>query len=100
MTKITHVLRRNNEVLSPHIDLLVSVGAGDDEENTGTSERPRETPAQPVDDCPLVLLDPLHGEHQGEGEGDDHEQPGEDNHQLVTQLGSVSKPGWGGREEK
>ena len=94
MTILTHVLRRNNEVLCPHVDLLVSVSAGHDEEDAGTPEGPRETPAQPVDHGPLVLLDPLHGEDQGEGEGDDHEEPGEDNHQLVAHIGRVSKPGW------
>ena len=97
---ITHVLRGNNEVLCPHVNLLVSVGTGNDEENAGTSESPGQTAAQSVDHRPLVLLHPLDGEDEGEWEGDDHEEPGDDNHQLVTQLGSVSKPGWGGREEK
>ena len=90
--RLTHVLGRNQEVLSSHVDPLESVSAGQDEEYPGTSESSIQAPAQPVHHGSLVLLDPLHGEQQGEGEGDHHQQPGEEDDQFVTELGRVSNP--------
>ena len=49
-------MRRDDEVLSPHVDLLEGVDAGDDDEDAGPSEGAGETPAQPVHHRPLALL--------------------------------------------
>ena len=59
---------------TPHVDLLISVHTGDDEENPRAPGSSSQQPAQPEDDGPLVLLDHLHHEHQGEGEGDEDEE--------------------------
>ena len=49
-------MRRDDEVLGPHVDLLEGVDAGDDDEDAGTSEGAGEPPAQPVHHRSLVLL--------------------------------------------
>ena len=42
--------------MRPHVNLLVDVDAGDDEEDAGAPGSPRQQSAQPEDDRPLVLL--------------------------------------------
>ena len=49
-------MRRDDEILSPHVDLLEGVDAGDDDEDAGPSEGAGEAPAQPVHHRSLVLL--------------------------------------------
>ena len=44
----------------PHINLLVDVNTGDDEEKAGTLGSPHEQPSQPEYDDSLVLLDYPH----------------------------------------
>ena len=43
--------------MSPHVDLLVSVHTGQDEEDPRTPGPSYQQPAQPEDDGPLVLLE-------------------------------------------
>ena len=50
------LLRRYLEGHAPHVDLNVGVHTGDDEEDAGPPGSPRQQPAQPEDDRPLVLL--------------------------------------------
>ena len=50
------LLRRYLEGHAPHVDLNVGVHAGNHEEDAGPPGSPRQQPAQPEDDRPLVLL--------------------------------------------
>ena len=52
----TNLLWRTLIRCRPHINLLVDVDAGNDEEDPGAPGPPCEEPAQPEDDSPLVLL--------------------------------------------
>ena len=47
---------RDVKVLDPHVDLLVDVHTGDDEEDPRTPGTARQQPTQPEDHRPLVLL--------------------------------------------
>ena len=60
---ISHLLRGHGEVLDPHVDDLVDVDAGDDEEDPRPPRSPGQDPAQAEDDCLLVLLPPSHRLH-------------------------------------
>ena len=60
--------------MGSHVDLLVDINTGDDEEDPGPPGSSCQQPTQPEDDGSLVLLDHLHHEHQGEGEGDEDEE--------------------------
>ena len=51
-----HLLRRDIVGDRPHVDLLVDVEAGDDEEDPGPPGAARHQATQPEDDCSLVLL--------------------------------------------
>ena len=52
----THLLGRDLVGGGPHVDLLVRVHAGDDEEHPRASRPARQQPPQPEDDRPFVLL--------------------------------------------
>ena len=43
--------------MGPHVDLLVSVHTGQDEEDSRPPSSSYQQPAQPEDDGPLVLLE-------------------------------------------
>ena len=75
----------NVKGLSSHIYLLVNIHTGDDKEDPGTPSSSCQQPTQPEDDGPLVLLDHLHHEEEGEREGEDDEEEGEDSHGHGTQ---------------
>ena len=88
---------RDVKGLRPHVNNLVDIDTGDDEEDAGSScsARQKETqPAQggggsyqesgPEHDGSLVLLDHLDHKEEGEGEGDDNEEDGEDDQELGT----------------
>ena len=55
-----HLLGRDLVCRCPHVDLLVGVHAGDDEEHAGAPGSPWQQPAQPEDDGALVFLDKGH----------------------------------------
>ena len=68
---------RDVEADRPEVDLLVSINAGHDEEESrplGTSGP--ESP-QPEDDGSLVLLHHLDAHAEGDGDGDQEEEEGE-----------------------
>ena len=52
----THLLGRDLVGGGPHVDLLVRVHAGDDEEHARAPRPARQQPPQPEDDRPFVLL--------------------------------------------
>ena len=52
----SHLLWRYLIGASSHVNLLINIHTGDDEEHPGTPGSPRQQPAQPEDDGPLVLL--------------------------------------------
>ena len=54
---MTDLLRRDVVGLCPHVDLLVVVNAGDDEEHARAPGSALQESSQPEDDGPLVLLD-------------------------------------------
>ena len=56
----THLLGRDLVCRCPHVDLLVGVHTGDDEEHAGPPGSPWQQPAQPEDDRALVFLDKRH----------------------------------------
>ena len=51
-----YLLRRNIVGCRPHVDLLVNIQAGDDEEDPGTPGTALDQSAQSEDDGSLVLL--------------------------------------------
>ena len=53
----SHLLWRYFIGASTHVDLLVDIHTGDDEEDPGTPSTSRQQPTQPKDDGPLVLLE-------------------------------------------
>ena len=71
--------------LGPEVDGAEFVDAGQDEVETRGASLAMLYPAQPEDDGPLVLLDDLEADTEGEGEGDDHQQPGGEHQQPATQ---------------
>ena len=79
-----HLLRRNFIGASTHINLLVNIHTGDDEEDSRPPGSSRQQPAQSEDDGSLVLLDHLHHEQEGEREGDHDEQERSDSHDEST----------------
>ena len=80
-----NLLWGNFKCLTPHVDLLVDIHTGDDEEDPGPPGSSSQKSAQPEDDGPLVLLDHLHHEEEGEREGEDDEEEGENSHGHGTQ---------------
>ena len=58
----------------PHINFLINIHAGDDEEDAGSARPAGQEAAQPEDDRPLVLLHHLHRAGEGEGEGEEYEE--------------------------
>jgi len=76
-------LWRNLVRLAPHVDLLIHVDTGDDEEDPGTSSSTGEKAAKAKYDGALVLLDHFDDEEKGEGKGgDDHEEGGDSEETL------------------
>ena len=60
------------------VNLLVDINTRNDEEDPRTPSSSCQQPAQPEDDGPLVLLDHLDGEEEGEGEGAENDEDGGD----------------------
>ena len=58
----------------PHVNLLVNIHTGNDEEDSRPPGSPCQQSAQSEDDCPLVLLDHLDHEEEGEREEDEYEE--------------------------
>ena len=56
----SHLLGRDLVCRGPHVDLLVGVDTGNDEEHAGPPGSPRQQPAQPEDDRALVFLHKRH----------------------------------------
>jgi hypothetical protein len=56
---ITHLLRRHVERERPHVDLLVRVNAGNDEEDPGAAGAAGQKSTETKDDDALVLLNNL-----------------------------------------
>ena len=56
ISSLLYLLWRNIVTGCPHVNLLVDVQAGDDEEDAGSSCPARQKTTQPEDDCSLVLL--------------------------------------------
>ena len=80
----SYFLWRNVKGLSSHVNLLIDVHTGYDEEDPRPPGSPCQQPPQPEDDGPLVLLDHLHHEQEGEGEGDHYEQQRSNGHDEGT----------------
>ena len=55
--KILHLLWRNLVVVSPHVDLLISVDTGEDEEDSRTPGTANKQSSQSEDNGPLILLE-------------------------------------------
>ena len=75
--------------LTPHVNLLVNIHTGDDEEDPRPPGSARQETAQSEDDGSLVLLDHLDGGGEGAGEGDQDEQDGEESYQEGTDICSL-----------
>ena len=75
--------------MRPHVNLLVDVDTGDDEEDAGAPRSPRQQPAQAEDDGPLVLLHHLHHEHQRERHGGEDEEEGAEGEDVGHDAGSL-----------
>ena len=71
-------MRRDLVCASSHVNLLVDVHTGNDEEHSWTPSSSRQQTTQPEDDGPLVLLDHLDGEEEREGEGAENDEDGGD----------------------
>ena len=80
----SYFLWRNVKGLSSHVNLLVDINTGNDEEDSRTPGSSCQEPAQPEDDGPLVLLDHLNRVEEGEGEGGDDEKEGDDGHEVTA----------------
>ena len=55
--KIPHLLWWNLVVVSPHVHLLISVDAGEDEEDSRTPGTANKQSTQSEDNGPLILLE-------------------------------------------
>ena len=73
---LPHLLWRHVEGERPHVDLLVGVDAGHDEEDAGAAGAAAEEAAQAEDDDALVLLHHLDGEAErgGKRHEDEHDR--------------------------
>ena len=75
---ISYLLWRDFKSLSPHINFLVYIHTGDDEEHSRAPGSSCQQSAQSEDDGSLVLLDHLDREEEGEGQGaEDDEDAGD-----------------------
>ena len=78
MSSLRYFLRWDLECFSSHVNLLVDIDTGDDKEDPGAPGSTSQQPAQSEDDGPLVLLDHLDREEEGEGQGaEDDEDAGD-----------------------
>ena len=91
MSSLCYFLRWDLESFCSHVNLLVDINAGDDEEDPGPSGSARQEAAQPEDDGSLVLLDHLDGGGQGAGQGEQDQQDGEQSYQEGADVGSLIK---------
>ena len=85
----SHLLGRDLVCRGPHVDLLVGVDTGNDEEHARPPGSPGQQPAQPEDDCPLVLLDHLDGVEEREGERGHDQNERDDGQQEAAQPGAL-----------
>ena len=67
--------------MTPHVNLLIDVHAGDYKEDSWAPGTSRQEPAQSEDDGPLVLLDHLHHEEEGDGERCNDDDERDDGHE-------------------
>ena len=86
---MVYLLWRNLVGGSSQINLLVNIDAGNDEEDAGAPGSPRQEPAKPEDDGPLVLLDHLNGVEEGEGERGHDQDERDDGEQEAAQPGPL-----------
>ena len=74
----TNLLWRYIKCLCSHVNLLIDIHTGDDEEDPRPPGSSWQQPSQSEDDGSLVLLDHLDGEEEREGEGaEDDEDAGD-----------------------
>ena len=72
--------------LSPHINLLVDIHTGDDEEHPRAPGSARQEQSQSKYDGSLVLLDDLDDEAEREGQGGQDQHQGAEDQQVGTQT--------------
>ena len=92
-TAASHLLRRDFKGLTPHIDLLVNIHTGNDEEDSRPPGSSWQQSAQSEDDGSLVLLNHLDSVEEGQGKCGDDEKEGYDGHEVAAETGSLVT-GW------
>ena len=75
---LQNLLRWNLIGLTSHINFLVNIHTGNDKEDPWAPGSSCQQPTQPEDDGPLVLLDHLDSEEEGEGESAENDEDGGD----------------------
>ena len=86
---MTDLLRRHVEGERPHVDLLVGVDAGHDEEDARPAGSAAEEAAEAEDDDALVLLHDLDGEAEGDGQRDEDEDDGAEGDEVRADAGAL-----------
>ena len=76
--------------MSPHVDLLVGVHTGQDEEDPGPPGSSCDQPSKSEDDGPLVLLDHLDHEQEGEGKGDEDDDDRDEGDHVSTEARALT----------
>ena len=71
-----YLLWRNVKRQRPHVDFLVRIHAGYDEEDTRSTGPTAKEPTESEYDDPFVLLNHLDREAQGEGDGNEYQKNG------------------------
>ena len=103
---MVHLLRRDVIGLCPHVDLLIDVHTGYDEEDAWPAGAAGEEAAQAEDDGALVLLQErpghrgahlhhLHRQAQGEGQGHEDEQHRDDHNGVSADSLALLASWWG-----
>ena len=85
----SYLLWRNLVGGSPQVNLFIDIDTGNDEEHARPPGSPGQQPAQPEDDCPLVLLDHLDGVEEREGERGHDQNERDDGQQEAAQPGAL-----------
>ena len=81
---------RNVKRLSSHINLLVNIHTGNDEEDSRPPGSSCQQSAQSEDDGSLVLLDHLHHEQEGEREGDEDDEDRDEGDHVSTETRALA----------
>ena len=87
-SRFPHLLWWDLVRVCPQVHLLVDIHTGDDKEDPRAPGTARQKTTQPEDDGPLVLLDHLHHEEEGEWQEDENEKTGE----TSKQSGANTRP--------